>query len=77
VSPCSRASACVLDMPGRKDIGLGGGDVVLVETSVIFLDDSDGDNDDDDVTVEIEVEVAEVVDATDVGGRYSNMELAK
>jgi hypothetical protein len=76
VSPCSKASACVLDMPGRKDIGLGGDDVVLVETSVVFLDDSDGDNDDDaDVTVEIEV--AEVEDAADIGGRYSNMEVAK
>ena len=61
VSPCSKASACVLDMPGRNDIGLMIG--VVVEALLRTVD------------VDVEDDVVEAENA--VMGRPSNKEDVK
>ena len=61
VSPCSKASACVLDMPGRNDIGLMIG--VVVEALLMTVD------------VDVEDDVVEAENA--VMGRPSNKEDVK
>ena len=61
VSPCSKASACVLDMPGRNDIGLMIG---VVEEALLKT-----------VDVDVEDDVVEAENA--VMGRPSNKEDVK
>ena len=64
VSPCSKASACVLDMPGRNDIGLMIGVVVEEEEALLRT-----------VDVDVEDDVVEAENA--VMGRPSNKEDVK
>ena len=64
VSPCSKASACVLDMPGRRDIGF---------TVVVVLEDADTDG--TTVAVDAEEMIGRLSNMDDV--KYNEMDVRR